>query len=95
MTLRSKLIKLANDKPELRKHILPLITKSAKAEASFTATQTVKIPTFSSGKLTVETCKKGETEGGTVEFESADITIIKTIENTRYIVLDKKSFKKQ
>ena len=31
-SLRSKIIRLAHQKPELREHLLPLVTKSAKSE---------------------------------------------------------------
>jgi hypothetical protein len=34
MSLRSKLIKLAHEQPELRAHILPLVTKTAGASAT-------------------------------------------------------------
>tara|TARA_B100000963_G_C22415349_1_gene575168 strand:- start:498 stop:785 length:288 start_codon:yes stop_codon:yes gene_type:complete len=91
MSLRKELIKLAHEKPELREHILPLITKSAKKEVTFEATKTVKLPTIENGKLTLETCKKGETESGVIELEMGGIRILRASDG-RLIILEKKYF---
>jgi hypothetical protein len=97
MSLRKEIIRLAHSNPELREHLLPLVTTDKTAMRGMThefiAKKTVSVPTITKYGFEVFYFKQGENTVGTIQHHiSNEYLIVKGDAHKDYMIIEKSAF---